>query len=1210
MTAIEATEDEVTPHLTDGVDIAALNGPRSVVISGETAAVEALAERFATQGRRTSRLRVSHAFHSALMEPMLAEYATVARELAYKEPTIPLVSTVTGTLTTTELTDPQYWVNQVRAAVRFTDAVRTLTGNGVTTLLEVGPDAVLTAMAQQTLDDTTVIPTQRRDRDETRTLLTALGTLHTHGTAVNWTKAFTGLDARHTDLPTYPFQHERFWVNAVSTTTDVSAAGLDTADHPLLGAAVALADSDGVVLTGRLSVASQPWLADHRLGDTILFPGTGFVELALRAGQQVDCDVLAELALQAPLVLPEHGGVAVQVAVTGADDNGDRTVTIHSRTDDATTWTQHAEGLLSGKPSVAATSGAGLAQWPPAGAEQIDVTDAYTVLTEVGYGYGPVFQGLKAAWQRGDETFAEVVLPEDAHADAARFGVHPALLDASLHARLLAGGGSEEADGRAVLPFLWNGVSIHAVGATALRIRIASTGQDSIALTVADGGGSPVLTVDALVSRPVDLAALAPAAGAGTDSLFRVEWAEVSRPTAEPVPWVEWAEVARPGAAAVPPVVVLPCFGTDPAAGQPATGRVADPAAGAHALTRRLLTVLQDWSADSRFGRARLVVVTRTGDLAGAAVRGLVRAAQAEQPDRFVLVESPAVTDPVTEPVTNPVTEPVDAVVTDVLRSALGAVLALEEPEVRLAADGGLAVRRVVRAGAAPVAERPLGDGAGTVLVTGGTGALGAAVARHLAAEHGVRRLVLASRRGPDAPGASELVAELAALGAEATVTACDAADRERLAQVLAEVPAEWPLIGVVHTAGVLDDALVTALTPERLDAVLAPKATAAWHLHELTAGLDLRLFVLFSSVAGVFGNPGQGNYAAANAFLDELAARRRADGLAGHSLAWGLWDGAGMGTGLGDAERQRMLRSGIGAFSVAQGLAALDAAVRRPEAAQVVVRLDVRALASAGAALPPVLRALAPAGRRQAAGAADAGALKRRLLGLSGEERREELLELVRTQVAAVLGHASADAVAAERPFQELGFDSLSAVELRNRLNAVSGLRLPATLVFDYPTAQAVADQIEEELLPELGADGAAEAESQVRRALQEIPLARLRDAGLLDVLLELSGVRLPQAADASAGAAGTAAGGASAGGSAAGAPGAIDDAIDAMDADSLISMALDGLDLGGLGLDGSDGAGELDDPDGLGGLDDFDGLDGLDDLGAYGDDTATETE
>ncbi|MFE9820524.1 type I polyketide synthase, partial [Streptomyces sp. NPDC005773] len=521
MVAVEATEAEVLPLLNDGVAVAAVNGPRSVVVSGAEAAVRELVATFEAQGRRTSTLRVSHAFHSPLMEPMLSDFGAVVAGLSFGAPSIPVVSGVSGDLAS-GWGSAEYWVRHVREAVRFADAVSFVASRGVTSFVEIGPDGVLSGMAQQSVDTESAVfvPLVRKGRPEVASTVMALGRLHVSGTSVDWARFFEGSGARRVDLPTYAFQRERYWMETEQGGNDPGSFGLGTTGHPLLGAAVALAEADEVVLTGRLSVANQTWIADHGVLGSVLLPGTAFVELAVRAGDEVGCDLLEELTLQAPLVLPEQGGVAIQVAVGAADGTGRRSVGVYSRADgtDHGPWTRHAEGILAAGAKTPATD---LTAWPPKGATAISVEGAYELLAHRGYGYGPVFQGLKAAWTSGEELYAEVALPDSAHDDAQRFGLHPALLDAAMHVALLDDG--SRTDESTVLPFAWTDVALHAAGASALRVRIAPAGQDSVSVLVADGSGHPVLSVGALVSRPVSVEQLAVGSGVG-GGLHEVVW--------------------------------------------------------------------------------------------------------------------------------------------------------------------------------------------------------------------------------------------------------------------------------------------------------------------------------------------------------------------------------------------------------------------------------------------------------------------------------------------------------------------------------------------------------------------------------------------------------------------------------------------------------------------------------------------------------------
>ncbi|MGW1507202.1 SDR family NAD(P)-dependent oxidoreductase, partial [Streptomyces mirabilis] len=1048
MLALQATEDEVLPLLGESAGIAAVNAPGAVVLSGSGDAIDTLHEHFRALGRKTSRLRVSHAFHSPLMEPMLAEFERIAQILTYCAPTIPVVSNVTGRLATTEqLCSPQYWVDHVRKAVRFADGVQYLADSGVATFLELGPDSVLTALAQQTLDsdDALFLPALRRDHDEERTLLTAVARAHAHGAALDGSALFADRDTRPLDLPTYAFQRRRYWLSAPPATGDAPGLGQTAVDHPLLGAAVTLAGADTAVLTGRLSLRSQPWLADHVISGVTLLPGTAFVELAVRAGDQVDCGLLEELTLETPLVLPDDTGVAVQVVVGAADEAGLRPLEIFSRAQDSdASWTRHAAGLLA-RTAPAAPDTADLTTWPPPGAEPLDVTTLYPDMARDGYGYGPVFQAVRAAWRRDGDVFAEVALPDDQRTTAAAFGLHPALLDAALHSADHAS--PQAAADQVRIPFSWNGVTLHAAGASAVRVRITAAAPDTLALTLADPAGLPVADIASLVLRPVSAEQLRAARTGRGGALHHVTWRRLipAAPTGEPLAWDGSAEQLHQLAAdatGVPAALVLDLPDTPAGTDLPARVRTT--------VTTALHTI-QSWLGDERLADSVLLIRTRTGVAVTddetpephlAAAWGLIRSAQAENPGRIVLLDT-------------------DIPAPDAAVAAV--VLASGEPEVALRGDALWVPRLVPHPGTDP-APLPW-DQERTVLITGGTGGLGGHLARHLVTQHGVRHLLLTSRRGLEAPGARDLTAELTAAGAHVEVAACDVADRQELAAVLGTLSAAHPLGAVVHTAGVVDDGLVGALTADRLDTVLRPKADAAWHLHELTADMDLSAFVLYSSMAGLLDGAGQGNYAAANVFLDALAQQRHALGLPATSIAWGLWTGdAGMGAHLDAAALQRARRLGMEGLSAPDNLALFDQAVTAHAAALSPLRIDFDALRARNDGIPVLLQDLVrvPA-RRTAANTAAISASQTisRWAGMDGAELTEHLLDLVREQVADVLGHDSAEAIGIQRAFTDMGFDSLGAVELRNRLNSVTGLRLSATLTFDYPTPRTLAEHL-----------------------------------------------------------------------------------------------------------------------------------------------------
>ncbi|MEE1743076.1 type I polyketide synthase, partial [Streptomyces sp. JV184] len=1069
MVAIEASEDEVRASLrgrTGTVDVALVNGPQQVVISGDEDLVAQIGDEWRAAGRRTHRMSFGRAFHSARMEPILDRFVTAVRELEFHRPYTPVINCLDGRLADpAELRSPEYWGRHVRGAVRFLDGMRTLEADGVRTYLELGPVAMQSLMGRECLaedSDAVLLPTLREGRTEPVSLLTALAHLYVRGIDFDADAFFGHLGPRRIELPTYAFERVDYWL-ADSPTASARPAdlGLGAADHRLLGAAVSVAGADELLLTGRLSLRTHPWLADHAVAGTVLLPGTAFIDLALHAADLSGCRLIEQLTLESPLVLPEHGGIQVQMAIGAADAADRRGLTVFARPDDFADrpWTRHATGTLAADTDSADPT-FDLAQWPPQGARPVPVDTLYDSLAAAGLDYGPAFRGVRAAWRRGTEVFAEVILAEEA---ADGYGVHPALLDSALHAWSLA---ESDASGEPRLPFHWSGVRLFATGAESLRVRLTPAGTDAMALAVADPTGLPVASVQSLTVRPVTADALRVSSTA--DALYRLDW--IPADAAEPLALGSWAAVgpaeddhypslaalaaAVDAGAAVPDVVVVH--------EQPALDAL-------HDAVHRTLHLLRAWLADERFTAARLAIVTsgasgeRVTSPSGAALHGLVRSAQTEHPGRFVLVD----TDRPGEPLT---------------AAVLGA-----EPQF-LVHDGAWSVARLARAEAGnrweslacpatpgtPTVATGAGGGAstfrpdGTVLVTGGTGTLGAVVARHLVAAHGVRHLVLTSRRGPAAEGAEALAAELGELGATVSVVACDAADRSALADVLAKIPAEHPLTGVVHAAGVVADGLVESLTPEQADAVLRPKADAALHLHELTRELDLAHFVLFSSAAGVFGGAGQAAYAAANAFLDGLAAHRRANGQPALSLAWGLWaERSGITGHLAETDLARIKRAGFAPIAVEEGLALFDACLATGRAALLPMRLDTAP--RPGREVPPLLSGLVHTPRRAArTAAAPAATLRDRLLALPTAERDGMLLDVVRSHAATVLGHATADAVGAEQTFRDLGVDSLSAVELRNALSPLTGLALPPTLVFDYPTPAALAAYLRRELLAE----------------------------------------------------------------------------------------------------------------------------------------------
>ncbi|SCL21468.1 Acyl transferase domain-containing protein [Micromonospora pallida] len=1113
MVAIQAAPHEVEPLIADPalrVGLAAVNGPTSVVLAGPEDAVQGVADTFAAQGRKTTRLRVSHAFHSPLMDPMLAEFGELEAELTHRPLDIALVANETGR--TIDAITPGHWTRHVRRPVRFAESVRRLREQGVTRFLEVGPGGVLSALVLESVGDldaadatgerTVAVPLLRTGRDEAASVHAALASLYVRGVTVDWS-AVSGAAVPPVELPTYPFQRRRYWL-----TPSVQGLPGEPVESP--GAS----GEAGLLLTDELSLAAQPWLADHRIGGAVVVPGALLAELAARAGDRAGCAEVVELLLHTPLVLPETGVVETRVVVAEPVGDGTRSLAIQARHPDGP-WTSHATGAVAPMRTSDATR---LRIWPPPGARPLTTDGFYTTLRASGYGYGPVFQGLERAWQRGDEIFADVALPAGAGDSGDRFMLHPALLDASLHALGLLGDAGS--DGGLALPFSWTGLQVHAHGATALRVRLNRSGE-GVGVVLADPSGAPVVSVRQLALRPITPDRLAVGPAAGSDS-YELRWVPTDAARSDaPVVWLDHLTASDQ----VPDVVFaeLPGGGGVP-----------------YRTVSAALALVHRWLAEARYGAARLAVVTRQAvgdppqDLAQAAAWGLLRSTQSEHPGRFTLID----VDDAPES-----------------WSALATAAASGEPQVTISA-GRLLVPRLqpaaeaaVPADAAPTGPRPWNPD-GTVLVTGATGALGRLVTRHLVERGRARHLVLVSRRGADAPGATDLAGEVEKWGAESVrVVACDVADPTALADLLGSIPAERPLTAVLHLAGVLDDGVVESQTSQRVAAVLRPKADGAGLLHELTRDTDLAAFVLFSSAAGLLGSPGQSGYAAANAYLDALAQHRRAHGLPAQSLAWGLWElPDGMAEQVSAAGLRRMREIGLAPLTAERGLDLLDLALDSDAMTRVLADVDTALLSRHDRrAIPAVLHDLmtpdqaagsgtaAPAhpgtrstlrgdGSGPAGGTIPGGKdLARILPGLAPADQDQVLRDMVLAEVARVLGHSSSDDLDSSRTLTDLGFDSLTAVELRNRLATATGLTLPATLVLDYPNVRELVGYLRGELLPDRAttALGVLEELSRLESGLANLTLdavarQRLGDAvGRLMSVVEASPDKVDLAKD-----------------------------------------------------------------------------------------------
>ncbi|CAM2068432.1 SDR family NAD(P)-dependent oxidoreductase [Sulfidibacter corallicola] len=1030
----------------DRLSVAVVNSDKGCVVSGETAAIDELVAEMQRQSLFCRKIQVDVASHSPAVDALRDDLIGELDQLSPRAGNIPMWSTVKAEpIAGTDL-NAAYWYDNLRQPVLYGKVVDQLWQSGPHVFVEISPHPLLTVATEEVRaavgGSGGTVSSLRRDQPEVKTLLHGLGQAWCRGVSVAWPEILPG---RLIDLPTYPFQHKPYRrESAAKQTADVRAAGLSAAEHPLLGAETPLAEDGDFLFTARISPRRLPWLRDHAVHGTVLFPGTGFLELAWAAARRLEKAAVEELTLAQPLVLHAERGVQLQLRV---DATGGFAIHGRPEDDDQAPWVPHALGRLS---AAAPQPEPERLSWPPAGREAVAVDTLYDELSELGFAYGPAFRNLREVWRDERALYAKVVLPERHAGEAEAYGMFPALLDAALHALYYVAHVNDEGPPQVRLPFHWQGASLWAGGARELLARLEpDTAGARIALY--DGGGNPLGTIRQLITRPATAEQVRAALRREARHLYRLNWREIALSqtpddNTQRALIFKCAQAEGEGAA------------TALIAAQTAAAQLSETTADETSRDRPLV-----WLTRNAVAVEPDETLTRPQQ---ASIWGLLRSARGEYPDRDLrLIDCDA----------------------DTPEAALRAALAVQgEPEMalrgqrlfvpRLSPVSNLEENATAEPQTPALRSRP--DAA--VLITGGTGELGRLVAERLVRDHAITHLILTSRRGSDAPGAASLRTALEALGARVHFVACDAADRDALAAAI-----DFSAIrGIVHCAGVLDDGLLAQMTPESLQRVWQPKAAGAWNLHCLTADHQLDFFILFSSAAGVLGGPGQGNYAAANSYLDALAGFRRAHGLPALSLAWGLWEqqGVGMTAHLGTADLARLARQGIGAFSVERGLEQLDAALKRPESLLIPMVLHLGR--KSRDQVPALLRDMArPAPRRRAA-AATAG----QVMDADG------MLHMVRGEIASVLALPGAGAIPADKPLHELGLDSLMAVEIRNRLSQAVDMDLPTTLLFDYANAGTLAEYLLSQRQPASASDARVTTRPRIQ-ALDE-PIAVISTA------------------------------------------------------------------------------------------------------------------
>jgi acyl transferase domain-containing protein/acyl carrier protein len=1081
MAAVGASLEQLVPALApygNALSIAAVNGPNDVVVSGERPSLESLRDSLQGRGIRVRLLNVDYAFHSAQMDPYLEELDACTRELAPKPPVVPLYSTVRGGRVSSADLDASHWRANVRQQVLFAPAIEAMLADGYRAFVELAPHPVLLQPLSRTLElsekeGATALFSARRDRPPRATLLGALGTLHTLGCTPSWKGVFPD-GGRLVELPSYAWQRERYWFDAAPGTPPVRA-------HPLLGRRVDAPPGE-TVFEASLRGDRLQLLSDHRLYGTVVVAGASMVSMLLEAAGQLwgggRCAVQDVLFLN-PIVLEDTEERLFQVSI--ADSGAFRLSTrpVHGDAG-ASQWVLHATGQLErGGEAESATARVGLSEIEARCQPLASIERFYEGIDRQGLVLGRQFRWLEAVWQGAHEALGRLRLPEEGDG-AGDYRLHPGLIDSCFQV-LGAVSGFTSIEGLAFVPIGINRFALRGDQRPRfchLVLRSGSGAVDeasTVDLHLLDESGHVVAEVSGLAIRRAPREAILRREVAAPVQFLRVEWPSRPLSVSSQADASSWILLADRGGLAARLAGQLESRGdrvevlAPNASAQDLLGRLDALEATARARTGVVdlrgvdalapLVALEGsvglvQQLVSRRGAAplRLVLVTRGAQATGsdegplsldqAPLWGLGHVIALEHPElRCARIDL----DP---------SGPLD----DVAR--LAAELAASGDEDRVAFRAGRRLVARLSRTKLPPAARPLPlGGEATYLVTGGLGGLGLEVARWMV-ERGARHLVLMGRSEPG-PLASEPLAALRAAGATVVVARGDVAAREELAKVLAGIRATMPpLRGIVHAAGVLDDGLLVRQDRERMARVLAPKLQGALNLHQETLDERLDFFVLFSSISAVFGTSGQTGYAAANAFLDALAHQRRARGLTATTINWGPWAEVGMAARLPAEAGKAWSAFGLGLLAPRAGLAALEG----------ILRADLTQVLVAGAAKNGAQEGLAPffevlASRRPEAPRPETpGGV---FAGASPREARARLQAQLQSQAAAVLGLPPSSPIDPRRPLQEMGLDSLMALQLRNSLASSLGRPLPATLLFDHPTLEALLGFLGRELIP-----------------------------------------------------------------------------------------------------------------------------------------------